>query len=144
MPPKLPDKVIGQILQLSYQEWSASVIRRNLLSQEISVSVSAINGVIRRHAKDPGKKSFAEPEPKRQHFRPKRTYNVINNVKHLVQLEDPVSQEEIARRVGVSQPTVSRMIDEDLCLKRLKKPEIKRLSDAMITKRKKELKAFIS
>ena len=67
---------------------------------------------------------------------------MINNVKHLVQLEDPVSQEEIARRVGVSQPTVSRIIDEDLCLKRLKKPEIKRLSDAMITKRKKRAKGF--
>ena len=50
MTPKTPDKVVGRILQLSSQKRSAFVIRKNLLSEEIGVSVNTINRLIRKHS----------------------------------------------------------------------------------------------
>ena len=110
---KTADEVVGRILQLSRQKMSVYVIRKNLVSRKICVSVRAINGIIRRHAQDPEKKSVAEPEPKR-HFRPKRNSTLIGSVERLVKSDDPISQREITRRVRVSQPTVFRIINEDL------------------------------
>ena len=46
------------------------------------------------------------------------------------------------RRLGVFRLTVGRVIREDLALKSLKKPEAKRLSDAIIGKRKSRAKNF--
>ena len=46
------------------------------------------------------------------------------------------------RRSEVSQRTVGRVIRENVSLKRLKKPEVKRLSDAITGKRKNRAKNF--
>ena len=48
----------------------------------------------------------------------------------------------MARHTGVSQPTVSRIIDEDLDMKLINKPEEKHLTEAAIAKRKQRAKAF--
>ena len=48
----------------------------------------------------------------------------------------------MARQTGVSQPTVSRIIDEDLDMKLINKPEEKHLTEAAIAKRKQRAKAF--
>ena len=69
-----------------------------------------------------------------------RTPEVVKKVKRLTQTDNPSTQQLIGRRLGASQRTVSRIIREDLDLKRLKKPLP--LTDAMLEKRKKLAKAF--
>ena len=44
-----------------------------------------------------------------------------------LQSDNPPTQKEMGRRLGVSRRTAGRLIREDLALKRLKKPEVKRL-----------------
>ena len=81
-----------------------------------------------------------EPWQKRRRMKTALTPEVAKKVKRLTQTDNPSTQQLIGRRLGVSQPTVSRIIREDLDFKQLKKPAVRHLTDAMVEKRKKRLK----
>ena len=67
---------------------------------------------------------------------------VSTKVDQYTESDSPLVQREMARRAKVSQPHVCRIIRKKLDKKRTKKKTVKRLSAAMIAKRKERAKPF--
>ena len=63
-------------------------------------------------------------------------------IKRWTAQEDPPEQRYMARLTGVSQPTVSRIVNEDLNRVCLKKPTAPKLTDAQVAQRKVRAKPF--
>ena len=136
MTPPVPDAVRGQIFALKIQRKSAYVVRKELLVQTITVSERAICALCRKKLLGILPFEGTEPWQKRRRMKTARTPEVVKKVKRLTQTDNPSTQQFVGRRWGVSQPTVSRIVREDLDLKRLKKPAAEHLTDAMVEQRK--------
>ena len=71
-----------------------------------------------------------------------RSPEVIKKIKCWTAQEDPLKQRYMARLTGVSQPTVSRIVNEDLDRVCLKKPTAPKLTDAQVAQREVRAKPF--
>jgi len=71
-----------------------------------------------------------------------RSPEVIKKIKRWTAQEDPPKQRYMARLTRVSQPTVSRIVNEDLDRVCLKKPTAPKLTDAQVAQRKVRAKPF--
>ena len=134
--------VEGRILALAHLKYSRFMIQRELLESNIVVSESTASRVLRKAAKSTKKKSGRRSGPKKRKCPKTGKPNVIKRIKQFSCVDNPVVQKEMARRTMVSQPTVSCVINKKLDRKRIKKKTIKRLTDAMIPKRKQRAKKF--
>ena len=130
MTPPVPSEVRGQIFALKGQNKLAYVVRKELLALKIDVSERSICRLWKK--KLFGILSFEGTKPweKRRRTKAVRTPEVIKKVKRLTDMDNPMTQEIMGKRVGVSREIIGKIIAEDLALKRLKKPTAKFLTDA--------------
>ena len=88
------------------------------------------------------KKSRKVPRRKKRNSTRTGNARTIRRIDQYTEADNPMVQKEMGRRTGVSQPTVSRIIDQKLDKKNIKKKMVKRLSDAVIAKRRARAKPF--
>ena len=132
----------GRILALKAQNKSAFMVRKELLALKTPVSIRAINRLWKQKLVGGPEITGNLPRAKRRRRKNVRTPEVIQKVKRLVKNDNPATQKEMGRRLGVHQQRVSEIINEDLDMKRLKKRNAKHLTEDMVAKRRKRAKDF--
>lgn len=141
MTPPVPPEVRGQIFALKSQNKSAHVVRKELLALKIDVSERSIRRLWKKnclefyHLREPNHGKKAKDKS--------CTYTGSHQKSEASdRYGNPMTQEIMGKRVGVSRQIIGKIIAQDLALKRLKKPTAKFLTDAMVGKRKKRAKPF--
>lgn len=128
MPKFLPKNIEEAIKEVSKNGDSYSIIKKKLKQNGHNVSIATISRVnndvgIRREAINSGL-----PAPKFRRPPIKRTPGAINKVKRLSTGENPATQKSIRQKTGLSRPTISKIIHDDLGLVKRKKAKVDKLT----------------
>jgi len=141
MGPKLDPKVESVIIAFSKDGWSYGQIVTKLKNQNITVSKSAVSKVIRNIGKHRRAKLQGLSSPKRNCQPKVLTPAIRRKIDLLTRAENPLSQREIARQVGVSRTTVQRVVrDLNKVIKR--KTRVHRLLPRHLKNRKTNCRKF--
>ena len=112
----------GRIRQLNSDNWSARAISRHLLKQGISVSHTTVINVIKNNGKKRDSRQKGKVYKKRTPFK-KLTEKNLKELETWTRTANPMTQQEMARKLGVSQQTVSHTIKHKL--KKIKRTKFK-------------------
>ena len=142
MVPPIGPEVRGRILQLDALKHNIFSILYHLSLENVIVCERTVRRVLKT-AKEAGTKPQQNARAaKKRKASSVRSPEVIKKIKRWTAQEDPPKQRYMARLTGVSQPTVSRIVNEDLDRVCLKKPTAPKLTDAQVTQRKVHAKPF--
>ena len=81
-----------------------------------TLSKGAVSGIINRHLNRIEEVNGGQPQSRKRKVNSVRTPEVIKKIKKFTQVTDPISQELMGNKTGVSRQTVRRVIDEDLMM----------------------------
>jgi hypothetical protein len=128
--------VKGRILALGLLEWSRSLIVKELKKSNIVISERTVSRVL-KHNKD-GAECEAPNEPgiKKKCLPRVYTSAIVKKVNSFITSHHPMTQRDMARRTGVSQISIHRLIHENLDHRKTKKVKVHQLADRAILKRK--------
>ena len=118
------------------------MITKELLKSNINVSERTISRVPKEPAESTPQKRARGPLPRKRKSPKSKNYTIIKRIRQFTDKDNPLVQKEMARRTKVSQSTVSRIISKKLERKRIKNKTNKRLTDAMLAKRRDRAKGF--
>jgi hypothetical protein len=110
MPKRTDPEVEGIILGLSKTGLSQRSIVGQLRSDGVVVSRRTVHNVINRIGKNRQAKAKGQPLPVKFQPSPSATPHVIRKINAMSQLENPPSQREMSKKVGVSLATVNRIL----------------------------------
>jgi predicted XRE-type DNA-binding protein len=135
-------EVRGRILQLDALKHNIFLILYHLSLENVIVCERTVRRVLKT-AKEAGTKPQQNARAaKKRNASSVRSPEVIKKIKRWTAQEDPLKPRYMARLTGVSQPTVSRIVNEDLDRVCLKKPTAPKLTDAQVAQRKVRAKPF--
>lgn len=139
MPIIIESEVEGAIKAFSKMNLSYNDIKDKLAEDQIYVSKKTIGNVlncvgIRRSAINQGGEV-----PKKRYLPVKRTNETIQEVKRLVNKENPATYDSIQSITGISRPTISKIIHNDLGLRKRKKNKSSSIRSKFQEKSKDEL-----
>ena len=142
MVPPIGLEVRGRILQLDALKHNIFSILYHLSLENVIVCERTVRRVLKT-AKEAGTKPQQNARAaKKRKASSVRSPEVIKKIKRWTAQEDPPKQRYMARLTGVSQPTVSRIVNENLDRVCLKKPTAPKLTDAQVAQRKVRAKPF--
>lgn len=112
MPKKTDTKVEGWVLGLSSQGLSLRSIVKTLKSRNIAISHVTVRNIIKNIGYRRQRKAAGFPSPEKVQPVKVTTVKVVRKVKRLSELENPPTQKEMAKKVGVSPSTVRRILEK--------------------------------
>ena len=118
---KTSEFVRGRVLEMYHFLKSSRKVRKNLAEEGISVCRSTVNNIINAEEKMTRKKSSSKKQSKNPGKPPLRKKSLVNKVAKDINCADPLRQQDLARKYGVSQTTVARIILVNLGMKCKKK-----------------------
>ena len=136
MTPPLSSALKGQILTFGSLKWSCSLIVKELKKSNITVSKSAVSAVLRKQKEEAENQSIDRTEQKAHRKPRKLTSPKVKKVKLFAASDNPPTQRDMARCVGVSQSSIHRLIRNRLERKKMKKTKVHALTEAAIEKRR--------
>ena len=110
---KLDVGVRESILTLNSLKYSSRQIVEALAARHVSVSKTSVNDVIKKNAEEKLGLPVAAPKPRTSGIPRVRTPALARKVKKAISGRNPDTQTAIARKHGVSQTTVGRIIAQD-------------------------------
>jgi hypothetical protein len=132
----------GRILALGAQKYSSSMISNELKKQNFTVTRRTVSNVLKNHNNCDGISAMNGSLAERKRLPNIRTPSVIKKVKNFIASDNPPTQREMARRVGVSQATINRIIHHDLNSRKKMKAKVHHLNEKMILQRKERALKF--
>ena len=142
MVPPIGPELRGRILQPNALKHNIFSILYHLSLENVIVCERTVCRVLKT-AKEAGTKPQQNARAaKKRNASSVRSPEVIKKLKRWTAQEDPPKQRYMARLAGISQPTLSRIVNEDLARVCLKKPTAPKLTDAQVAQRKVRTKPF--
>ena len=114
---------------------SSRKVSKNLTQEGISVYSKTVNNIINAEEKKTQKKSSSKKQSKNPGNSLLRKKSLVNKVAKDIDCTGPPPQQDLARKYGVSQTTVSRIIRVDLGMKYKKKQKTHKLTDKQAAQR---------
>ena len=128
MVPPIGPEVRGRILQLDALKHNIFSILYHLSLENVIVCERTVRRVLKT-AREAGTKPQQNARAVKKRKASVHSPEVIKKIKRWTAQEDPPKQRYMARLTGVSQPTVSRIVNEGLDRVRLKEPTAPKLTD---------------
>jgi hypothetical protein len=125
--------IAGRIRQLLDMNWSYSMIKRQLLTQNIKVSKHLISDI-----KNPVKKSVKNKENKSKINNKQKVLNTrkLNRLSKMAANPNPPTQTDMAKILGCSQPNINYHLNKKFDLKLRKKSKVHVLTEKNIATRR--------
>ena len=123
------------VLEINHFLKSCRKVSKNLAQEGISVCSKAVNNIISIKEKKGWKKSSSKKQSKNPGTPLVLTKSLVNKVANVIDRADPTRQRDLARKYGVSQTTVARIINMDLRKKNKKKQKTHKLTDKQAAQR---------
>jgi predicted XRE-type DNA-binding protein len=136
MPPPISSELKGRILALGAQKWSSFMIVKELKKQNLDVSRATVQNVLKNNQFTAENQEANGPPAKKKRQPHIWTPTVIKKLKNYIASDNPLTQKEMGRRVGVPQQSVSYLIRNDLDYRKKKKVKVHHLTEAAIAQRK--------
>ena len=127
MPKRLAPEVDLAVIKFAREGLSQRSIVKELLKDGITISHKTVANIINSIGNRRNHKSVGLSSPKiehKQHRRSIRTDKLIRQVDALTRKENPLSQNQIAKKLKVSQSTINNIIHQDLGKKTKKKVQV--------------------
>lgn len=120
MPPPIDLELEGMVRALSMQGWSCRLIAIHLQKQGFTIKKSGVNKVINGKGKE--REARRNGQEYKRKVKPSKTTNrVLTELNQQTSNPNPLSQEQMGNKVGLSQAHVSRVIKDKLGKKVRKK-----------------------
>ena len=137
---KTSEFVRGRVLEMYHFLKSCRKVSKNLAQEGISVCAMTVNNII--NAKRAGKKSSSKKQSKNPGKPLLRTKGLVNKVAKVIDCADLLRQRDLARKYGVSQITVARIVRVNLGMKYKKKQKTHKLKEKQAAQRLKRGPTF--
>ena len=126
---KTSEFVRGRVLEMYHFLKSSRKVSKNLAQEGISVCRRTVNDTINPEEKKARKKSSSKKQSKNSGTPLVRTKSLVNKVAKDIDCPDQPRQRDLARKYGVSQTTVARIIRVNLGMKYKKKQKTHKLTE---------------
>jgi hypothetical protein len=136
MPLPISSELKGRILALGAQKWSSFMIVKELKKQNLDVSRATVQNVLKNNQFTAENQEANGPPAKKKRQPHIWTPTVIKKLKNYIASDNPLTQKEMGRRVGVPQQSVSYLIRNDLDYRKKKKVKVHHLTENTIAQRK--------
>ena len=130
---KTSEFVRGRVLEMYHFLKSCKKVSKNLAGEGISFCSTTVYNIINDEEKKSRKKSSNKKQSKNPGKPLLRTKSLVNKVAKDLDCADPLPQQDLARKYGVSQTTVARIIRVNLGMKYKKKQKTHKLPDKQAT-----------